>query len=137
MADTASLRGAIFSILSGHDDYESLPFSTLRQEMERNIGLPHGSLKSQKSEIMDLVVEFKHMQKYENVDKGNESKVKTGKYSKQETDLILKTVHEYLAANDFSPEEICPELRDERECKQHPYLWSMLKDLLPGREAKV
>jgi hypothetical protein len=140
MADTAALRGAVYSILQDNDDFESLPFSTLRMEVEKSIGLPHGSLKPQKSEIMDLVVEFKHTQKYKKAavrDSESSGGAKGGKYSKHETELIMNTVEEYMAANDFTKEDLCPALRDEKGFKHHSILWNMLQELLPNRLAKV
>lgn len=140
MADTAALRGAVYSVLSGNDDFESLPFSTLRMEVEKSIGLSHGSLKSHKSEIMDLVVEFKHTRKYKKAaprESESSEGAKGGKYSKRETELIMNTVEEYMTANGLTREDLCPALRNGTGYKHHSILWSMLHEALPNRLAKV
>lgn len=139
MADTATLRGAIYSALESNEDFGTLPFSALRQDLERNLGLPHQSLKHQKSEIMDLVVEYNYMLEQKKKDNQSQetaesSGMKSGKYSKQETTLILDTIHDYLDVNGYDISDVCYTFREEgQKTQHHSELWRSLADLLPHR----
>ena len=141
MADSATLKDAVFSVLKNYSDYETLPFSNLRQHLEQELGLPHKSLREQKGEIMDLVLEYKESSKSEKhvKERGKAFKggYKTGKYSKIESDIIMTAVQEYMDANGLTPADICPALRETAKWRKYNDLWESVAELLPDRQATV
>lgn len=69
----------------------------------------------------------------------DDSKDKKGRhYSKQESDVILRMLHDHLRANGLTVEDICPELRGlkSRAKKDFSGIWNEIACVLPDRDMR-
>ena len=146
--DQKRLRDAVFKACNSMDAFEDMPYSAIRKETERILGLERKSLKEYKNDITDMMYQFHNVHnskkrkrrmneinKDDDYDDDNENEmIKRGKYSIYESNIIMNTVNEYVEANDYELSDVCCEMRAKSEkYKHHSVLWNTLVDLLPNR----
>ena len=136
--DQVTLREAVFKACNTLDAFESMPYSTIRKETERLLGMEKKALKDRKDDITEMIFQFRNVHKLKKQKKSHDSSIqvlKKGKYSKYETELILSAIYDYVEANDLELTDVCSEMREKTEkYKRHTVLWDSLTDLLPHRD---
>ena len=139
--DDVMLRDAVFKACNSLDAFESMPYSSIREETERLLDLDNKALKDRKNDITDMIFQFRnvhkpHKRKKSECDIDNEAvRMKSGKYSVHETELIMSTINNYLEVHGLQVSDICCEMREQSKgYKKHADLWRALCELLPNRK---
>jgi hypothetical protein len=74
------------------------------------------------------------------VNGGSKDNYQLGKFSKQETNIIVDFIHHFIKTNDLTVEDVIPQMRDEDYIPHEgskPRLWKELAELLPNRKPGV
>eukprot|EP01041_Mallomonas_annulata_P004044 gene4044-8049_t len=110
-----------------HENFETLSIKQLRNNLESERKIPAGVL--DKNLLLSVVNDFRSIKK--GISEDSKGIVK-GKYSMNESALIIRIVHEYVQSNGLDISAVCPGLRDEPQSIHHA-VWDELHTLLPHR----
>ena len=100
-------------------------------------------MKDHKDFLMELIEEYRvfdnsRKRAHSKAEDDNDSQKKKYKYSKEESELIMKSVHEFMEVHNLTAQDLCPALRETDQdnldirVKRKPCeLWVQLHQQLP------
>lgn len=135
------LQRKVYKYLDSVQDLKSITLKdVIKNLIEEDINLSRDYFKNElnKEQLKQIIINYrKTILKpitFEHDIDGNII-YKQGKFSKQEHDLIVQAVDDYVKENDMNISDLCSHLRGDD--KRHRKIIKVLREIIPNRDKKV
>lgn len=142
--DRSDIRDLVFDYLRSFQELSDVKTKDVRTYIQSELDLPEHYFKGERKEMLvDIIAEYRSASSQQtsksSAAKGQTAEFKTGKFSKEESDLILKTVKRYAEEQGIPLEDLDTSARNKEggKASKHLDLWRELGDLLPDRKREV
>eukprot|EP00607_Mallomonas_marina_P005475 CAMPEP_0182426828 /NCGR_PEP_ID=MMETSP1167-20130531/13343_1 /TAXON_ID=2988 /ORGANISM="Mallomonas Sp, Strain CCMP3275" /LENGTH=543 /DNA_ID=CAMNT_0024608543 /DNA_START=44 /DNA_END=1675 /DNA_ORIENTATION=+ len=130
MKDINALRAIVFQFLREHPDFESWTLKKLKKSLADVA--PEEVDKLTTEVLTTILSDFRLLSQTTHQENSNGTIYKKGKYSKSESELIVRLVLEYIQINGLEKADVCPGLREGNSKKRHR-IWKEISIILPHR----